>query len=348
MHDRQPRQAAPRQDRSSRSRSRTSSPTIHVPETYLGGVLKLCEEKRGRQKEPCAISALTRVVVEYELPLNEVVLDFHDRLKSVSKGYASLDYEFIELRPGDLVKLDVRVNGEPVDALSLIVHRDRAYQRGREVDRDDEGADPAADVRGRPAGRDRRQDHRPRDREGAAQERHRQVLRRRHHAQAQAAREAEGRQEADEAGRAAWRFPRRPSSPCSRCPPDALAGTPRRAVWRSRSRWSCAASCWRPSRSRRLDAADAADRRLSADRQAALRHAAAGSRRWLAALRPAAAGRRRSSSATRKDPPINYVKRVIAVAGEVVEIRDKQVLVERRTARRAGGLFRPARARAAR
>jgi GTP-binding protein LepA len=95
-------------------------------------VLKLCEEKRGRQKGMRYLG-LGRVVVEYELPLNEVVLDFHDRLKSVSKGYASLDYEFIDLRPGDLVKLDVRVNGEPVDAMSLIVHRDRAYQRGREV-----------------------------------------------------------------------------------------------------------------------------------------------------------------------------------------------------------------------
>jgi GTP-binding protein LepA len=105
---------------------------IHVPETYLGGVLKLCEDKRGRQRTMRYLS-LSRVVVEYELPLNEVVLDFHDRLKSVSKGYASLDYEFLDLRPGELVKLDVRVNGEPVDALSLIVHRDRAYQRGREV-----------------------------------------------------------------------------------------------------------------------------------------------------------------------------------------------------------------------
>jgi len=106
--------------------------SIHVPETYLGGVLKLCEEKRGRQKGMRYLG-VTRMVLEYELPLNEVVLDFHDRLKSVSKGYASLDYEFIEMRPGDLVKLDVRVNGEPVDAMSLIVHRDRAYQRGRDV-----------------------------------------------------------------------------------------------------------------------------------------------------------------------------------------------------------------------
>ena len=106
--------------------------SIHVPESYLGGVLKLCEEKRGRQKG-LRYLGVNRVVVEYELPLNEVVLDFHDRLKSVSKGYASLDYDFIELRPGDLVKLDVRVNGEPVDALSLIIHRERAYQRGREV-----------------------------------------------------------------------------------------------------------------------------------------------------------------------------------------------------------------------
>ncbi|MGD9764781.1 MAG: translation elongation factor 4 [Candidatus Binatia bacterium] len=106
--------------------------SIHVPEAYLGGVLSLCEEKRGRQRGMRYLG-LGRVLLEYELPLNEVVLDFHDRLKSVSKGYASLDYDFIEMRPGDLVKLDVRVNGDPVDALSLILHRERAYQRGREV-----------------------------------------------------------------------------------------------------------------------------------------------------------------------------------------------------------------------
>jgi GTP-binding protein LepA len=106
--------------------------SIHVPETYLGAVLGLCEDKRGRQRE-IRYLGVNRVVVEYEMPLNEVVLDFHDRLKSVSKGYASLDYEYLEMRPGDLVRLDVRVNGESVDALSMILHRERAYMRGREV-----------------------------------------------------------------------------------------------------------------------------------------------------------------------------------------------------------------------
>jgi GTP-binding protein LepA len=106
--------------------------SIHVPEGYLGAVLKLCEDKRGRQRQ-IRYLGVNRAVVEYEMPLNEVVLDFHDRLKSVSKGYASLDYEYLDLRPGDLVRLDVRVNGESVDALSMILHRERAYTRGREV-----------------------------------------------------------------------------------------------------------------------------------------------------------------------------------------------------------------------
>jgi GTP-binding protein LepA len=106
--------------------------SIHVPESFLGNVFKLCEDKRGRQHDLRHLG-MGRVIVEYELPLNEVVLDFYDRLKSVTKGYASLDYEYLDRRPGDLVKLDVRVNGEVVDALSLIVHRDRAYGRGRDV-----------------------------------------------------------------------------------------------------------------------------------------------------------------------------------------------------------------------
>jgi GTP-binding protein LepA len=104
--------------------------TIHVPATYVGNVLALCEERRGHQRE-LKFTGETRALVLYELPLNEVVLDFYDRLKSVSKGYASMDYEHLEFRPSDLVKLDIRLNGEVVDALSVIAHRDRAYQRGR-------------------------------------------------------------------------------------------------------------------------------------------------------------------------------------------------------------------------
>jgi GTP-binding protein LepA len=106
--------------------------TIHVPEAHVGAVLSLCEEKRGKQRV-LRYPGLNRVIVEYELPLNEVVLDFYDRLKTVSRGYASLDYEYLDVREGDLVKLDVRVNGEAVDALSLIIHAERAYARGREM-----------------------------------------------------------------------------------------------------------------------------------------------------------------------------------------------------------------------
>ncbi|MCP2680063.1 translation elongation factor 4 [Maricaulaceae bacterium NA33B04] len=103
--------------------------TILVPDEYLGGVLKLCEDRRGVQKE--LTYAGTRAMLVYELPLNEVVFDFYDRLKSVTKGYASFDYQFIEYRTGDLVKMSILVNDEPVDALSMIVHRGRAEMRGR-------------------------------------------------------------------------------------------------------------------------------------------------------------------------------------------------------------------------
>ena len=106
--------------------------TIHVPSEYMGAVLRLCQERRGVQKEIKYVSA-TRVMITYELPLNEVVTDFYDRLKSVSKGYASLDYEPIGYRASDLVRVDILVNGEIVDALSIITHRDKAYQRGREL-----------------------------------------------------------------------------------------------------------------------------------------------------------------------------------------------------------------------
>jgi GTP-binding protein LepA len=104
--------------------------TILTREEYLGGILKLVEEKRGRQKSFEYVSA-TRVMLTYELPLNEIVLDFYDRLKSVSRGYASLDYHFAGYWESPMVKLDILVAGDPVDALSTIVHRDFAYERGR-------------------------------------------------------------------------------------------------------------------------------------------------------------------------------------------------------------------------
>jgi len=104
--------------------------TVHVPSEYVGAVVSLSEERRGKQ---IGIDYPTKdhVVVTYELPLGEVVLDFHDKLKNVSRGYASLDYELVGYRQDDLVKLDVLVNGDPLDALSVIVHRQTAFHRGR-------------------------------------------------------------------------------------------------------------------------------------------------------------------------------------------------------------------------
>jgi GTP-binding protein LepA len=104
--------------------------TILTNEEYVGGILKLVEEKRGRQKNFEYVTP-TRVMLTYELPLNEIVLDFYDRLKSVSRGYASLDYHLSGTWDSPMVKLDILVSGEPVDALSIIVHRDFAYERGK-------------------------------------------------------------------------------------------------------------------------------------------------------------------------------------------------------------------------
>lgn len=105
---------------------------VHVPNEFVGAVLALCEEKRGIQREIKYLTA-TRVAVIYELPFNEIVLDFYDRLKSITRGYASLDYEPIDYRESQLVRLNIMINGEVVDALSLIVHRDKAQYRGREL-----------------------------------------------------------------------------------------------------------------------------------------------------------------------------------------------------------------------
>jgi GTP-binding protein LepA len=104
---------------------------ILVPPEYVGGVLKLCNDKRGTQKKMLYLG--TQVSLQYELPLAEVVLDFFDRLKSVSRGYASFDYEFSHFSAAPLVKLDILINAEKVDALSIIVHRENSYQRGREL-----------------------------------------------------------------------------------------------------------------------------------------------------------------------------------------------------------------------
>ena len=103
---------------------------IHVPNEYVGNVMKLCEEKRGFQKNLHYL-ATNRVVLTYELPFAEIVYDFFDRLKSATKGYASMDYHPLDYRAADLVRLDILLNGEPVDALAVIVHRDRAYTYGR-------------------------------------------------------------------------------------------------------------------------------------------------------------------------------------------------------------------------
>jgi GTP-binding protein LepA len=103
---------------------------ILTNEEYVGGILKLVEEKRGRQKNLEYVTS-TRVMITYELPLNEIVLDFYDRLKTVSRGYASLDYTLSGSWISPMVKLDILIGGDPVDALSIIVHRDFAYDRGR-------------------------------------------------------------------------------------------------------------------------------------------------------------------------------------------------------------------------
>jgi GTP-binding protein LepA len=103
--------------------------TILTPDEYLGGILKLCQDRRGEQVDLNYVGK--RAMVVYDLPLNEVVFDFYDRLKSISKGYASFDYHLTDYREGDLVKMSILVNAEPVDALSMLVHRQRAEMRGR-------------------------------------------------------------------------------------------------------------------------------------------------------------------------------------------------------------------------
>ena len=144
----------------------------------------------------------------YELPLNEIVVDFYDRLKSVSRGYASMDYEMAGYRPADLVKLDVRINGDVVDAMSMIVHRDKAYYRGRDLVQKMRELIPRQlfEVVIQAAIGSRMMSARVG--EGAAKKCHGEMLRRRYHAQAQTAGAPERRQEAHETGRQSGNSPR--------------------------------------------------------------------------------------------------------------------------------------------
>ncbi|MGQ9745780.1 MAG: translation elongation factor 4 [Dissulfurimicrobium sp.] len=105
---------------------------IYLPREYIGAVMSLCDEKRGKQIDMRYITE-NRVMLKYELPFNEIVLDFYDRLKSITRGYASIDYEPIDYRQAKLIKMDILINKQPVDALSIIVHQDKAYYRGRDI-----------------------------------------------------------------------------------------------------------------------------------------------------------------------------------------------------------------------
>ena len=168
-----------------------------LPQDTVGAIMKLCEDKRGVYLKNEYLGE--RVILEYELPLAEVIYDFYDRLKSSTKGYGTMDYEFIGFRVGNLVKVDILVNGDKVDAMSLICHRDTAEAKKPATADAVEGRDRQTPVRNSAAGRDRRQDHRARNHQERRQERHREVLRRRHLAETKTLGQAEGRQEAHEA-----------------------------------------------------------------------------------------------------------------------------------------------------
>ena len=128
--------------------------SILTPKAYIGPIMELCQERRGATTGMHYLSS-ERVQLTYDLPLAEIVLDFFDQLKSRTRGYASLDYEVAGLRESDLVKLDILLAGDPIDALSMVVHRDKAYEAGRGPDREAAREDPAPAVRRPDPGGDR-------------------------------------------------------------------------------------------------------------------------------------------------------------------------------------------------
>ena len=150
--------------------------SVYVPTEFMTVIYKLAQEKRGEHRSLEYLGK--RVHIRFDFPLAEIVVDFYDKLKSISKGYASFDYEFSDFRPSDLVKLDILLNGDPVDALSIIVHRDKAYERGKALAEKLRARHPPPALRGGHPGRHRQPGHRPGDGQGDGQERDGQVLRR--------------------------------------------------------------------------------------------------------------------------------------------------------------------------
>jgi GTP-binding protein LepA len=172
---------------------------IIIPDRYMGAVMKLCLDRRGINKNYQYLTS-NRLEMTFELPLSEVIYDFYDKLKSVTQGYGSFDYEIIEYRESKLVKLDILINGERVDALSQLVHEERAYTRARVACDKLQEEIPAPAVQDRHPRCRGRQDHLARHRERLPQGRYRQVLWRRYHPQAKALGKAEKRQKAHEDG----------------------------------------------------------------------------------------------------------------------------------------------------
>ena len=190
----------PERDRIEEIREPYIRATILCPKERVGAVMELCQERRGTHVDMSFLSE-ARVQLHYDLPLAEIVLDFFDQLKSRTKGYASLDYELIGMRPSDLVKLDILLAGDQVDALSMVVHKDKAYSAGRGHRRAAAQADPAPAVRGGDPGRRSarkiiaRESVKPMRKDVIAKCYGGDITRKK-----QAAGEAEGGQEADEAG----------------------------------------------------------------------------------------------------------------------------------------------------